>query len=216
MTEPSGRTLALLTLLTLTLGIVLWMLSPPHPEQSQLGYRSSTFALQMAHSWPNLTIILATPARAGFRLHTLVDFAFILSYGSLWLAMALRYGQRAWLRWIIGGCILGAMLCDIAENFAILRVLGIDHGFTNEMAWAIRTWAIRKWLLLTLGWFGLSAALMAHRQTPLAVGYAFTAGVAATALFTTETMLEPVAPVMGLVLLVQAVLLIRRSGTARA
>jgi hypothetical protein len=206
----------LLTLLTLTLAGVLWMLSPPHPEQRQLGYRSSTFALQMVRDWPSLTIVLATPARAAYRLHTLVDFAFILAYGTLWIAMAFAYGDRAWLRWIAGGFILAAILCDVAENIAILRVLGIEHGFTDEMALAIRSWALNKWVLLMLGWLGLSAALLTHRLFPVAIGYLFAAGVIAAAMFTSDAMLELAGPVMGVTLGVQAVYFIARSGKAPA
>ena len=200
-----ARTLLLLTLLTISLALVLWKLSPPHPEQARLGYSTSTMALQMVRDWPTLTIVLATPAREGYRIHTLVDFAFILVYGCLWIAMAFRYGQRAWLRWMIAGCIAAAMLCDIAENVAILRVLGLERGYTDEMALAIRTWALRKWILLMLSWFGVSVALLTHRLLPMAIGYAFTAGVTATALLTSVAMLELVGPVLGITLLFQAI-----------
>jgi len=212
----SPRHLLLLTLVTIALAVGLWMLSPPHPEQTQLGYRGSAFALQMVRDWPSLTIVLATPARAGYRLHTLLDFGFVLAYGALWIAMGMRFGERAWLKWIVGGCIAAAMLCDLAENFAILRVLGIESGFTNEMALAIRGWALRKWMLLMLGWFGLSMALLTHRLLPLAVGYAFTAGVTATALMTYTPMLELVAPVGALTLVAQAIYFTRHSGRAPA
>ena len=64
---------------------------------------------------------------------------------------------------------------------------------------------IVKWMLLMLGWFGLSMALLTHRLLPLAVGYAFTAGVTATALMTYTPMLELVAPVGALTLVAQAI-----------
>ena len=211
-----ARILLLLTLLTLALGMLLWRLSPPHPEQAMLGYRSSAFALQMVRDWPALTIVLATPARASYRLHTLVDFGFIAAYGSLWLLMAWTYGQRAWLRWMVGAGVLGAVLCDVNENLAILRVLGMERGFSNEMALAIRTWALDKWLLLMLGWLGLSIALVTHRLLPMAVGYAFAAGVVLGAYFTSDSMLELEGPVLGLTLLVQAAFFIRHSGRGPA
>ena len=211
-----SRTLLLLTLSASALAAILWMLSPPHPEQSLLGFHSSAFALQMVRDWPTLTIVLATPARAGFRVHTLVDFAFILAYGALWALMARRYGERAWLNWIVGACVVAGALCDVMENAAILRVLGMERGFSDEMALAIRTWALRKWMLLMLAWFGLSLALGTHRLWPLAVGYAFAAGVTAAAFFTSVSMLELTLPVLGLTLLVQAGYFIRHSGTARA
>ncbi len=211
-----ARTLFLLTLLTIALALVLWRLSPPHPEQAWLGYSTSTMALQMVRDWPTLTIVLATPAREGFRLHTLVDFAFILAYGSLWIAMAFRYGQRPWLRWTIAACVVAAMLCDVSENLAILRVLGLERGFSDEMALAIRTWALRKWLLLMLSWLGISMALLGHRLLTLAVGYIFAAGVTATAVYLSPAMLELVAPVWGITLTVQAIYFIRYSEKARA
>ena len=209
-----ARTLFLLTLLTIALALILWRLSPPHPEQARLGYSTSTMALQMVRDWPTLTIVLATPAREGFRIHTLVDFAFILAYGSLWIAMAFRYGQRAWLRWTIAACVVAAMLCDVSENLAILRVLGLERGFTDEMALAIRTWALRKWILLVLSWLGISMALLGHRLMTLAVGYIFAAGVTATAVYLSPAMLELVAPVLGITLLVQVAQLMARSRQA--
>ncbi len=211
-----ARTLFLLTLLVIALALVLWKLSPPHPEQARLGYSTSTMALQMVRDWPTLTIVLATPAREGFRLHTLVDFAFILAYGGLWIAMAFRYARRAWLRWTIAACVVAAMLCDVSENLAILRVLGLERGFTDEMALAIRTWALRKWLLLMLSWLGISMALLGHRLLTLAVGYIFAAGVTATAVYLSPAMLELVAPVLGITLTVQAIYFIRYSEKARA
>ena len=209
-----ARILLLLTLLVIVLALILWKLSPPHPEQARLGYSTSTLALQMVRDWPTLTIVLATPARAGFRLHTLVDFVFILAYGSLWIAMAFRYGQRAWLRWTIAACVVAAMLCDVSENLAILRVLGLERGFTDEMALAIRTWALRKWILLVLSWLGVSMALLGRRLLTLAVGYIFAAGVTATAVYLSPAMLELVAPVLGITLLVQVAQLMARSRQA--
>ena len=211
-----ARTLFLLTLLTIALALILWRLSPPHPEQARLGYSTSTMALQMVRDWPTLTIVLATPAREGYRQHTLVDFAFILAYGSLWIAMAFHYAQRAWLRWTMAACVVAAMLCDVSENLAILHVLGLQRGFTDEMALAIRTWALRKWILLVLSWLGISMALLGHRLLTLAVGYIFAAGVTATALYLSPAMLELVGPVMGITLTVQAVYFIRYSEKARA
>ena len=209
-----ARTLFLLTLLTIALALILWRLSPPHPEQARLGYSTSTMALQMVRDWPTLTIVLATPAREGFRIHTLVDFVFIIAYGSLWIAMAFRYGQRAWLRWTIAACVVAAMLCDVSENLAILRVLGLERGFTDEMALAIRTWALRKWILLVLSWLGVSMALLGHRLLTLAVGYIFAAGVTATAVYLSPAMLELVAPVLGITMLVQVAQLMARSRQA--
>ena len=211
-----ARTLFLLTLLTIALALILWRLSPPHPEQARLGYSTSTIALQMVRDWPTLTIVLATPAREGYRQHTLVDFAFILAYGSLWIAMAFHYAQRAWLRWTMAACVVAAMLCDVSENLAILRVLGLERGFTDEMALTIRTWALRKWILLVLSWLGISMALLGHRLLTLAVGYIFAAGVTATALYLSPAMLELVGPVMGITLTVQAAYFIRYSEKARA
>ena len=211
-----ARTLFLLTLLTIALALILWRLSPPHPEQARLGYSTSTMALQMVRDWPTLTIVLATPAREGYRQHTLVDFAFILAYGSLWIAMAFHYAQRAWLRWTMAACVVAAMLCDVSENLAILRVLGLERGFTDEMALTIRTWALRKWILLVLSWLGISMALLGHRLLTLAVGYIFAAGVTATALYLSPAMLELVGPVMGITLTVQAAYFIRYSEKARA
>ena len=204
-----ARILLLLTLLTIALALILWKLSPPHPEQARLGYSTSTLALQMVRDWPTLTIVLATPAREGYRIHTLVDFAFIATYGSLWIAMALRYGQRAWLRWTIAACVVAAMVCNLGENLAILRVLGLERGFTDEMALAIRSWAVRKWIMLVLSWLGISMILLGHRLLPVAIGYAFTAGVAATALYLLPPMLELVAPVLGITLLFQVAQLIQ-------
>lgn len=200
----------------MALGLVLWMLSPPHPEQARLGYSTSAFALQMVRDWPSLTIVLATPAREGYRLHTYVDFVFILTYGALWIGMALRYGLRAWLKWLVTLLIVAAMLCDLGENMAILRVLGLERGFTDEMALAIRTWALRKWLLLWLAWFGISLCLYSHRFLPLAIAYSFTAGVAAVAWFTRDALLELVGPVLFLTLLLQAIHFSRRSEKAQA
>ncbi len=211
-----ARPLLLLTILTIAWGLVLWMLSPPHPEQARLGYSTSAFALQMVRDWPSLTIVLATPAREGYRLHTYVDFLLIPTYGALWIAMAMRYGQRAWLKWIVGTLIVGAVLCDLSENVAILKVLGLEKGFTNEMALAIRTWALRKWLCLWMAWFGISLSLFSHRLLPMAIAYAFVAGVAGAAWFTRDALLELVGPVLGLALLLQAIYFSRSSEKARA
>ena len=208
------RTLLILTLLTIALAALLWMLSPPHPEQARLGYSSSTFALQMVRDWPSLTIVLATPARAGYRLHTMVDFLFILVYGALWIGMGLRYGQRAWLRWIIAGLFGLAMLSDVLENLAILRVLGLERGFTDEMAFDIRFWALHKWMLLGLGWFALAVALLTHRLWPLALGHVFVAGIVGAAWFTSPAILQLVAPPLGVVLLAQAVYFTRDPGVS--
>jgi len=208
-----SRTLLILTLLTITLAVILWMLSPPHPEQARLGYSSSTFALQMVRDWPTLTIVLATPARAGYRLHTMVDFLFIAVYGSLWIGMTWRFSLRRWFRWIVVGLFALAMLCDVLENFAILRVLAIERGFTNEMARAIRNWALDKWLLLGFGWFGLAVALLKHRLWPLATGYIFAFGIVVTAWLTEPAMLQLVAPTLLVVLVVQSVYFARQRTT---
>ena len=128
--------------------------------------------------------------------------------------MAFRDGQRAWLRWTIAACVVAAMLCDVSENLAILRVLGLERGFTDEMALAIRTWALRKWILLVLSWLGVSMALLGHRLLTLAVGYIFAAGVTATAVYLSPAMLELVAPVLGITLLVQVAQLMARSRQA--
>jgi len=208
-----SRTLLILTLLTITLTVVLWMLSPPHPEQSRLGYTTSAFALQMVRDWPSLTIVLATPARAGYRLHTLVDFLFIALYGALWIGMTWRFAAGRRLRWIVAGLFALGMLCDVLENFAILRVLAIDRGFTNEMARAIRNWALDKWLLLGWGWFGLAIALLKHRLWPLATGYVFAFGIVVTAWLTEPAMLQLVAPALLVTLLAQSVYFARQRTT---
>ncbi len=205
-----SRTLLILTLLTITLAVILWMLSPPHPEQARLGYSSSTFALQMVRDWPTLTIVLATPARAGYRLHTLVDFGFIALYGALWIGMTWRFALRRWFRWIVVALFALAMLCDMLENFAILRVLAIERGFTDEMARAIRGWALDKWLLLGFGWFGLAIALLTHRLWALAMGYIFAFGIVVMAWFTVPAMLQLIAPALLVALLVQAVYFARQ------
>ena len=69
-----ARILLLLTLLTIALALILWKLSPPHPEQARLGYSTSTLALQMVRDWPTLTIVLATPARDGKHPTSLADW----------------------------------------------------------------------------------------------------------------------------------------------
>ncbi|MBY0504381.1 MAG: hypothetical protein K2X03_10745 [Bryobacteraceae bacterium] len=202
MTRP--RTLLILTLLTIALALLLWRLSPPHPEQARLGYSTSAFALQMARDWPSLSIILATPARAGFRIHTLVDFILILVYGALWGGLAWRLIQGRWRRATVVALVVLAMYCDIRENFAILQVLDLQSGFTDEMADAIRGWALWKWLLLMGVWFGLALAWLARRVPPLAVGYGAAAAVVAVAWFTSPALLQLTAPVMAVVLAAQA------------
>lgn len=211
-----SRTLLVLSLLTLALATLLWMLSPPHPEQAQLGYLTSAFALQMVRDWPSLTIVLATPARPGFRLHTLVDFLFIGAYGALWIGMTLRYAKRPWLRWMIVTTFGLAIACDVLENLAILRVLGMESGFTDELALAIRTWALRKWLILMVGWLGLAVALLTHRLGTLAIGYLAGAAIVLAAWFTGPALLQFTAPAIGVALVVQTVYFSRHTGTEPA
>ena len=57
---------------------------------------------------------------------------------------------------------------------------------------------------------------LGYRLLTLAVGYLFAAGVAATAVYLSPSMLELVAPVLGITLTVQAIYFIRYSEKARA
>ena len=162
---PSRKLIWALSLITLLLAIVMLIVVPHHPN-----IRQPILALELARNWAELSIVLAVEPmdRARFLTNTRIDFAFIAAYTLLFAALALRVMKSHW-RWIATGLALAAGLADLAENFAILRVLPLERGFETGMALAIRQWSLTKWSLLGAVW--LLLGIGQYRQLPVGIFY---------------------------------------------
>ena len=112
-------------------------------------------SLQFVRNLEDVDAILGdapSPDREVMRIKQYIDFAFIASYASLFIALSLRGWQAGGWRRTVG---IAAMLCgiaaaifDVVENIAILRILDIPLYLTGPgMLDAIRRAAIAKWLL---------------------------------------------------------------------
>jgi hypothetical protein len=113
------------------------------------GIADPVIALQMARNVSEVDDVLGeapSPDREAMRIEQYLDFAFIAAYAGLYLALGRWFGSR--LAWVGTICGLAAAGCDVAENFAILRIVNVPLGETTQaMTAAIRDPSLAKWTL---------------------------------------------------------------------
>jgi len=118
-------------------------------SQPVRGIANPVLALQMARNVDEVDAVLGdapSPDREAMRIKQYIDFGFIASYAGLYLALAMMFRSRAgWIAAICGGA---AACFDVAENFAILRILDVPlRSTTQAMIDAIRHASLAKWTL---------------------------------------------------------------------
>jgi hypothetical protein len=161
--------------------LVLMFMKPYFTTASkpQHGIGDPVLALQMAHDVNDVDAVLGdapSADRETMRNKQYEDFGFILGYALLYIALgtmlATNYPR---LRWIgIVGAIAGvaAAVLDVAENFAILRIVDVPLASTTQaMVDAIHTPSMIKWALGFIALGLLSAYfLLDRRRTAKIVG----------------------------------------------
>jgi hypothetical protein len=93
--------------------------------------------------------------RETMRLKTKIDFAFIVSYGALFVALGILLSRRGGWRRIAGVALgigaIAAAVFDVLENLAILAILDVPIALTTEtMLSAIRNPSTVKWSLIAI------------------------------------------------------------------
>lgn len=122
------------------------------------GISSPVVALQMARSVDEVDDAIGnapSPDRETMRFKQYEDFAFILCYAGLYIALAMLFHTRL----AIAAAMLGvaAAVFDVIENFAILRIVDVPLPQTTpSMIDAIRDPSLAKWTLafIATGIFG--------------------------------------------------------------
>ena len=116
------------------------------------GIADPVVALQMARNVTEVDDILGespSPDREAMRMKQYLGFAFIAAYASLYIALGMRFGGR--LGYAAAFCGTAAAICDVFENFAILRIVRAPLGDTTQaMIDAIRYPSLAKWTLAFL------------------------------------------------------------------
>ena len=115
------------------------------------GIRDPGIALQMARNVEEVDAILG-PApsadREAMRLKQYLDFAFIVAYVALAIAMAVSMKRMRLLAFALLLCVIAAGIFDWVENRAILRLLPLDLSATTPSAIdAIRRASVAKWYM---------------------------------------------------------------------
>ncbi len=118
-------------------------------SQPVRGISDPVVGLQMARNADEVDDVLGdapSPDREAMRIKQYVDFFFIASYAALYIALARMFRTRmATIAAILG---VAAAVFDIAENFAILRILDVPlRATTQAMIDAIRYPSLAKWTL---------------------------------------------------------------------
>jgi hypothetical protein len=118
-------------------------------SQPPRGIRDPMIALQMARDVGEVDAILGEspgPDREAMRLKQYIDFAFIISYVALFVAMGAALAKRSRWGWLVAVSGVAMGVPDVLENLAILRLLPVDLGNTTQaMIDAIRQASLIKW-----------------------------------------------------------------------
>ncbi|MFN0171738.1 MAG: hypothetical protein ACKV22_35435 [Bryobacteraceae bacterium] len=87
--------------------------------------------------------------------HTLVDVGLILSYGVMYVLLALALRRQAGrLGWFVAALAVIAVTGDLFENWALWRTA---HGVvSNDIAWQTHFPSWIKWAALSAAWIGIS------------------------------------------------------------
>jgi hypothetical protein len=113
------------------------------------GIASPVVALEVARNVDEVDAIVGdapSPDREAMRIKQYLDFAFIASYSSLYVALALLLRSR-WAT-LAAVCGVAAGVFDVAENLGILRILDLPlRQTTQAMVDAIRYPSLTKWTL---------------------------------------------------------------------
>ncbi len=154
--DPLKRTAAILAVAT----VVVMVLIAGQPSFTNASrpprWGSAILSLEFVRNVGDVDLILSeapSPDREAMRIKTYIDFALILCYVSLGVALsALLARAGGWKQTAAIAatiCIAAAGVFDVFENRAILRVLDTPLKQTTEvMLNAIRGPAIAKWWLV--------------------------------------------------------------------
>lgn len=116
------------------------------------GMVNPVVAMEMVRTVTEVDAILGPapgPDREAMRIKQYIDFAFIVCYSALYLALARMFASRVAIAAAAGGFV--AAVCDVFENLGILRVVDMPlERTTQAMVDAIRTPATVKWTLTWL------------------------------------------------------------------
>ncbi len=159
--EAVIRGIGILGVLLVVIG--LWMeFRPPRVKAvSPLpnGFTQPVLAMELAKTVADVEQIVGQQGNSvdqlkALRCNTKRDFALILTYMSLFLAMSMVLAQRefAWAPWLAvaaGGCALAAAVADVIENLRILRVLDLPlTSMSDSMVYGIRQVSLLRWGLI--------------------------------------------------------------------
>lgn len=113
------------------------------------GIADPVVALQMARNAAEVDDILGaapSPDREAMRIKQYLDFAFIASYGGLYIVLAMMFRTSLARAAMLLG--ISAAGCDVFENLAILRIVNVPLSQTTQPTIdAIRHASEAKWIL---------------------------------------------------------------------
>lgn len=200
--------------------LVLMFMKPYFTTASkpQHGIGDPVLALQMAHDISDVDAVLGdapSADRETMRNKQYEDFGFIAGYALLYISLgtmlATNYPR---LRWIaIAGAIAGvaAAVLDVAENFAILRIIDVPLASTTQaMIDAIHTPSMIKWALgfIALGLLSGYFLLDRRRTAKIVGGIDLLAAVIGLIALVQNSLFVAAASLIGLGLLGAAIVLL--------
>lgn len=138
------------------------------------GVAAPFLAIESAHDASDVDSVLSespSPDREAMRLKRYADFAFLVFYAALFVALARMMGRMAWMAAALA---LLAAACGAFENAAILRLLDLPlSGTTQARIDAIRHPGMVKWALDSLAAGLVGALLLRQRQVALRAAGSF-------------------------------------------
>jgi hypothetical protein len=137
------------------------------------GIHDPGIALQVARDVDEIDAILGpSPSadREAMRLKQYLDFAFIVTYVGIAVAMAVSIRRMRPLAFTLLLCVIAAGVFDWSENLAILRLLPLDLAETTQpLIDSIRRASLAKWSLIALALALLSIFFFRSRRWYLRV-----------------------------------------------
>ena len=160
----------------------------PHYTNASVPQRAlgdPNLSLQFARGIDEIDAVLGdapSPDREVLRIKLYFDFAFIVSYVALFLALAwplMRMGGRVQIAGVAAAvCGVGAGVFDVLENLAQFRILDVPlRRTTPAMINAIRSAAAAKWWLAALT-LALLGSYVSRPGRAARVGGAVSLGIA--------------------------------------
>jgi hypothetical protein len=136
------------------------------------GISNPILAMEVVRDVSEVDAILSdapSPDREVMRIKQYADFGFIVAYAALYVLMSmLLVGEGRALAISAAVLAILAAICDVIENFGILRIVDVDLAHTTQaMIDAIRYPSLIKWALASLALALLGLLAWRTRRTGL-------------------------------------------------